>query len=213
MQLSFRLFFLCIALQWQVYSQFNVGAFSGYNFGSRLNVGAFTEYSVEEFWPATLKVNYAYGIPYSKQGTEDPVMKQTGSDVEVEFFARTRETFRHHSVFFEYKQYTGEDADCSLGGPYFKSIIGLTFSKVIRNWEFPEDEFLINKYELFTIRQTSLNFGVAWGYDLRLTEKFFLAGDISAMLPFIKLTSNSKEYDGFPDFSLGIQLSAKYRLF
>ncbi len=210
MQLSFRLFLATFFIQFFSYSQFYLGAFGGYNFGTRVNTGIFTEYSLQEFWPGGIKISYTYNVPYSKKGDDTPTMKHNGSDYETtEHFASTRERFQHHSLSFEYKQYMGDSYE---GGAYFRSIIGLSFSKVNRDWSVFEDPFLMKNFNLFEIKQTSLNLGAALGYDLEVFDRFFIYGDLTAMLPFIKLSSNSKRYDGFPEFSIGFQLGVKYKI-
>ena len=212
MQLSFRLFLATFFIRFFSYSQFYLGAFSGYNLGTRLNTGIFTEYSLQDFWPGGIKVSYTYNVPYSKKGDERPTMKHNGYENEItEHFASTRDRFQHHSFSLEYKQYMG-DSYRDEGGPYFRSIIGLSFSKVNREWSVFQDPFLVNNFNLFQIKQTSLNLGAALGYDLQVFDRFFIYGDLTAMLPFIKLNSNSKEYDGFPEFSIGLQLGIKYKI-
>lgn len=213
MQLSFRLFLVTFFIQFCSYSQFYLGAFGGFNFGTRLNTGIFTEYSLQNFWPGSIKVSYTYNVPYSKKGDERPPMKHIGSDFETtEQFASTREHFQHHAFSLEYKQYVSEFYE-DEGGSYFRSIVGISFSKVNREWFGVQNPFLFSNFDLFQIRQTSLNLGVAFGYELPISDNFLIYGDITAMLPYIKLNSNSKEYKGFPEFTLGLQLGVKYKLF
>ncbi|WP_343748481.1 hypothetical protein [Fluviicola sp.] len=213
MQLYFRLFLATFLIQFCSYAQFYLGAFGGYNLGTRLNTGIFTEFSLQDFWPASIKVSYTYHVPYSKNGYERPTMKHIGSDSETtEHFASTRETFQHHSISLEYKHYMSDFYE-DEGGTYFRSIVGLSFSKVNREWSGFQDQFLVTNFDLFQIRQTSLNLGLAFGYELPISDSFLIYGDIGAMLPFIKLYSNSTEYRGFPEFTLGLQLGVKYKLF
>ena len=213
MRLAICIFIIFSSIRFSAHSQFYVGGFGGYNLASRLNTGIFTEYSVEEYWPATLRFNYTYSYQYSKRGDESPLLKHKNSDFETsEFFIATKETFRHHTLTFDYKQYAG-DSDASTGGFYGRAIIGLTFSKVTREWVNPVDSFMVKNFDLFPISQTSLNLGFAMGYDFLITDNLFLYADLAALLPYIKLNGTSKGYDGFPDFSLGLQLGAKYKLF
>lgn len=216
MRLAIYIFILFSTIRFSAHSQFYVGGFGGYNLASRFNTGIFTEYSVEEYWPATLRFNYTYSYQYSKPGDESPLLKQKDSNFEAsQFFIPTTETFRHHTLTFDYKQYSG-DSDASTGGFYGRAIIGVTFSKVTREWVDPidpADSFVVKNFDLFSISQTSLNLGFAMGYDFLITDNLFLYVDIAALLPYIKLSSTSKEYEGFPDFSLGLQLGAKYKLF
>jgi hypothetical protein len=213
MKLIISLLLAAFSIPFSAQSQFYVGAYSGYNLASRLNFGAFTEYSVEEDWPAVLRVSYTYSVPYSKRGDERPTMIHIPSNVEMDgYFVKTKDVFHHQSIAFDYKQY-GLDADASEGGIYGRAIIGLTFSTVKREWAEVITLFQMSNFDLFTIRQTSLNLGFAMGYDFQLTDKIYLYADIAAMLPYIELRSNSKEYEGLPEFSLGLQIGVKYNLF
>ncbi|AEA44091.1 hypothetical protein [Fluviicola taffensis] len=215
MRLILSLLLVVLYNSFSVHSQFSVGGFGGYQLNSRAIVGVFTEYSLDENWPGSIRTSYYYTFPYSKLGDETPALKYAGTDTEVSDYytqARTKETFKHNSISIEYKQYAG-DADASTGGFYGRFIIGLTFSKVTREWSPMEISFYKMKYDLFTITQLSLNLGAAMGYEFQLSDRFFIYGDILGILPFIKLQANSKEYDGFPEFSLGLQLGVRYQLF
>nr|WP_294858170.1 hypothetical protein [uncultured Fluviicola sp.] len=213
MRLAIYLSLILTSIQFYAQSQFYAGGFGGYNLASRLNTGIFTEYSLDEFFPATLRFSYTYSFPYLKPGDENPILKHTNSNYEsAEFFIATQETFRHHSFLFDYKQYSG-DFDATTGGFYGRAIVGFTFSKVTREWIYPVDPFIVANFDLFPISQTSLNLGFAMGYDFLITDNLFLYADLAAMLPYIKLSSTSTRYDGFPEFSLGLQLGAKYKIF